>query len=166
MTDTQSAAEWWNAPGRIEALKQMWADGLTAAQIANELGAASRNAVLGKVHRLRIADTKPKQEARPPKPKKKAPAPSIRYGLIKPRRPTPPVLPEVTHPIGTGSSLLETIQASGCRFAVTPHNTTEHLFCNAPRAGIAPYCGAHCRVAFNYEAPSARRALQRIGALA
>lgn len=157
---------WWESNGRIAALRQMWADGLTAAQIANELGATSRCAVLGKIHRLKIADTRPKQEAKPPKPKKKPPAPSIRFGNLKPRKPTPPVLPEVVHPIGTGSSLLETIQSNGCRFAVTPHNTPEHLFCNAPRAGVAPYCGAHCRIAFNYEAPSARRKLERMGALA
>jgi len=37
---------------RIERLKKMWADGSTASQIADELGGVSRNAVIGKAHRL------------------------------------------------------------------------------------------------------------------
>jgi GcrA cell cycle regulator len=38
---------------RVELLKQMWADGLSASNIAGRLGAGiSRNAVIGKVHRL------------------------------------------------------------------------------------------------------------------
>ena len=37
---------------RIDALKGMWEKGLTASQIAEELGGVSRNAVIGKAHRL------------------------------------------------------------------------------------------------------------------
>jgi GcrA cell cycle regulator len=37
---------------RIERLKSMWAEGATASQIADELGGVSRNAVIGKAHRL------------------------------------------------------------------------------------------------------------------
>ena len=37
---------------RIERLKKMWHDGATASQIADELGGVSRNAVIGKAHRL------------------------------------------------------------------------------------------------------------------
>ena len=37
---------------RIERLKEMWSRGMTASQIADELGAVSRNAVIGKAHRL------------------------------------------------------------------------------------------------------------------
>jgi GcrA cell cycle regulator len=43
---------------RIERLKKMWQDGSTASQIADELGGVSRNAVIGKAHRLGL-------EARP-----------------------------------------------------------------------------------------------------
>ena len=41
----------WTAE-RVELLKKLWADGLSASQIANELGNVTRNAVIGKVHRL------------------------------------------------------------------------------------------------------------------
>jgi GcrA cell cycle regulator len=37
---------------RIDQLKQMWERGMTASQIADELGGVSRNAVIGKAHRL------------------------------------------------------------------------------------------------------------------
>jgi GcrA cell cycle regulator len=37
---------------RIERLKELWTRGMTASQIAEELGAVSRNAVIGKAHRL------------------------------------------------------------------------------------------------------------------
>jgi GcrA cell cycle regulator len=61
---------------RIERLKKMWHDGATASQIADELGGVSRNAVIGKAHRLgleqRPSPVKPGEE----KEKKPAPAPA------------------------------------------------------------------------------------------
>ncbi|SIQ03967.1 GcrA cell cycle regulator [Rhizobium sp. RU35A] len=39
---------------RVEKLKRLWADGLSASQIAAQLGGVSRNAVIGKVHRLNL----------------------------------------------------------------------------------------------------------------
>src|SRR5207237_5294480 len=71
---------------RIERLKKMWHDGATASQIADELGGVSRNAVIGKAHRLgleqRPSPVKPGEEkeakktkADPPAPAAKAPKP-------------------------------------------------------------------------------------------
>ncbi|MGI8611862.1 MAG: GcrA family cell cycle regulator [Sphingomicrobium sp.] len=59
---------------RIERLKKMWADGATASQIADELGGVSRNAVIGKAHRLGL-DARP-SPVRPGEEKDKKPAPS------------------------------------------------------------------------------------------
>ncbi|HVU30151.1 MAG TPA: GcrA family cell cycle regulator [Sphingomicrobium sp.] len=60
---------------RIERLKKMWHDGATASQIADELGGVSRNAVIGKAHRLgleqRPSPVKPGEEK---EAKKSAPA--------------------------------------------------------------------------------------------
>lgn len=39
---------------RVERLKKLWAEGLSASQIAAQLGGVSRNAVIGKVHRLSL----------------------------------------------------------------------------------------------------------------
>ena len=44
----------WN-DDRVEQLKKLWADGLSASQIAAQLGEVTRNAVIGKVHRLGLA---------------------------------------------------------------------------------------------------------------
>ena len=78
---------------RIERLKKMWQDGSTASQIADELGGVSRNAVIGKAHRLgleaRPSPVKPGEEkehrapAAAPAPK---PAPADRAAA----KPTPP----------------------------------------------------------------------------
>ena len=57
---------------RIERLKELWTKGMTASQIADELGGVSRNAVIGKAHRLglqaRPSPVKPNEPAPPAKP--------------------------------------------------------------------------------------------------
>ena len=63
---------------RIERLKKMWHEGATASQIADELGGVSRNAVIGKAHRLgleqRPSPVKPGEEKEVKKPIAAAPA--------------------------------------------------------------------------------------------
>ncbi len=44
---------------RVETLKTMWSDGKSASQIAKELGGVTRNAVIGKVHRLGLSNRSP-----------------------------------------------------------------------------------------------------------
>jgi GcrA cell cycle regulator len=41
---------------RVEILKKMWGEGQSASQIAKELGGVTRNAVIGKVHRLGLSN--------------------------------------------------------------------------------------------------------------
>lgn len=71
---------WWQEKSpwndeRIAQLKALWAAGLSAAQIADELGLGiSRNAVLGKVHRLRLKLAL----TRSPNLKKRAPREQLR----------------------------------------------------------------------------------------
>jgi GcrA cell cycle regulator len=64
---------------RIDRLKAMWAEGSTASQIADELGGVSRNAVIGKAHRLgleaRPSPVKPGEEKETVKKPARAPAP-------------------------------------------------------------------------------------------
>jgi GcrA cell cycle regulator len=54
---------------RIERLKELWSNGMTASQIADELGGVSRNAVIGKAHRLGL-----QSRPSPVKPNEPAPA--------------------------------------------------------------------------------------------
>ena len=59
---------------RIERLKTMWAKGATASQIAEDLGGVSRNAVIGKAHRLGLEQRPSPVKAGEEKDKKTAPA--------------------------------------------------------------------------------------------
>ncbi|WP_372612676.1 GcrA family cell cycle regulator [Aquicoccus sp.] len=83
---------------RVELLKKMWGEGQSASQIAKELGGVTRNAVIGKVHRLGLSNRtsgagvgegEPKQEAKPEaktrtarakpeKPQREAPAKPVK----------------------------------------------------------------------------------------
>ncbi|SNS42617.1 GcrA family cell cycle regulator [Sphingopyxis indica] len=83
---------------RIEQLRGMWEKGLTASQIADELGGVSRNAVIGKAHRLGLksrpspvkATDKPAKPAKAPAaPKPAAPAPAPRAAAPAAPRPAP-----------------------------------------------------------------------------
>ena len=68
---------------RVEQLKKMWGEGQSASQIAKELGGVTRNAVIGKVHRLGLsnrggaADGAPEAEAAPAPETKSAAAPAV-----------------------------------------------------------------------------------------
>ena len=50
---------------RVEKLKSLWQEGLSASQVAHALGDVTRNAVIGKVHRLGLAgrDSEPRKPA-------------------------------------------------------------------------------------------------------
>jgi hypothetical protein len=54
---------------RVDLLKKLWLDGLSASQIAAELGGVTRNAVIGKVHRLGLSG-RAKAPAAPAKARK------------------------------------------------------------------------------------------------
>ena len=55
---------------RVELLKKLWQDGLSASQIAAELGSVTRNAVIGKVHRLGLSGRAKSQSSAAPRQRK------------------------------------------------------------------------------------------------
>ncbi len=64
---------------RVEQLKKMWSEGQSASQIAKELGGVTRNAVIGKVHRLGLSNRAGSAPAKPEKKTAKAdPAPAAK----------------------------------------------------------------------------------------
>lgn len=67
---------------RIERLREMWTRGMTASQIAEDLGAVSRNAVIGKAHRLGL-------QSRPSPVKANDPAPAPVAAAAPPAEPEP-----------------------------------------------------------------------------
>ena len=83
---------------RVETLKRMWAEGQSASQIAKELGGVTRNAVIGKVHRLGLSNRVEGEEpaaaapAAPPEPAPVQPAPAAapRVVRVEPAAPAAP----------------------------------------------------------------------------
>src|SRR5919204_2234786 len=64
---------------RVEHLKKLWAEGLSASQIAGELGGITRNAVIGKVHRLGLSGRAQAPSSAAPRPRKpRAPSHMLR----------------------------------------------------------------------------------------
>ena len=97
---------------RIESLRTMWEKGLTASQIADELGGVSRNAVIGKAHRLGLKSrpspvkatekAKPVKTAAPAAPKPQAPVSAPRAPAPVASRPVVPApKPETRAPVDT-----------------------------------------------------------------
>ncbi len=81
---------------RVELLKKMWAEGQSASQIAKELGSVTRNAVIGKVHRLGLSNRVGPGGAEGEEAEAATPAPQAE----SPRAPEPPraVQPEPARP--------------------------------------------------------------------
>ena len=61
---------------RVETLRKLWAEGLSASQIAAQLGSVSRNAVIGKVHRLKLS-SRGRSTSAAPRVKKQSAATSV-----------------------------------------------------------------------------------------
>ena len=76
---------------RIDTLRKMWEAGQTASQIAEELGGVSRNAVIGKAHRLGL-QSRP-SPVKPNQPDKAAAAAAASAAAPEPK-PAPPKAPE------------------------------------------------------------------------
>ncbi|MEO0829619.1 MAG: GcrA family cell cycle regulator [Pseudomonadota bacterium] len=80
---------------RVEILKKMWAEGQSASQIAKELGGVTRNAVIGKVHRLGLSNRSsgsantPKAPAKEKPVVREAPAAKAKPAAAKPQEATP-----------------------------------------------------------------------------
>ena len=75
---------------RIDRLKELWSKGMTASQIADELGGVSRNAVIGKAHRLGL-------QSRPSPVKANEPAPAKAKAVAEPEAEAAPA-PVQTRP--------------------------------------------------------------------
>ena len=96
---------------RIEQLKSLWTEGLSSTQIARALGGLTRNAVIGKVHRLGLAGrASPHRNDRPRLPL--APKVSMRTHLPPPE----PVVEQdiLTFDDGTHATIL-TVTDRMCR---------------------------------------------------
>lgn len=160
---------------RVDLLRKLWAEGLSASQIAAQLGSVTRNAVIGKVHRLKLS-SRGRSTAAAVKPKKQATAarstsraasvarhvttsigatalaaqfevePVVRYNL----RP----VENVVVPISRRLKLVE-LSDRTCKWPNGDPLTEDFSFCGADSPESGPYCTYHSRLAF--QPPADRR---------
>jgi GcrA cell cycle regulator len=138
---------------RVELLKKLWQDGLSASQIAKQLGGVTRNAVIGKVHRLglsgRAAPSKPARTVfKAPRPARPAAAPSAPRRLAEPaatqaQPPTP--VRYIDEPPGSATVL--TLGAHMCKWPIGDPSMDNFTFCGR-RSSDGPYCMEHANVAY------------------
>jgi GcrA cell cycle regulator len=137
---------------RVELLKKLWQDGLSASQIAKQLGGVTRNAVIGKVHRLGLSGrATPAAPARTVFKAPRAPRPAI-TSVHAPRRAEPMVaqptssLPAVREEPGSATVL--TLGAHMCKWPIGDPSADGFTFCGRRTGQDGPYCNEHARVAY------------------
>lgn len=147
---------------RIEMLKKLWENGLSAGQIAKELGNVTRNAVIGKVHRLGLSGRAKLSSTAVPRQRKARPArlhPFVRQPKAKSlgnaalaqafeveQEPDPIAYDNVV-PMVQRCSLLE-LSGDTCHWPVGDPQSEEFFFCGGKSLNGLPYCVHHSRVAY------------------
>ena len=132
---------------RVDTLKTLWNEGLSASQIAGKLGGVTRNAVIGKVHRLGLSG-----RATPAKPK-----------AVEPKAAPQPVRERTVSmdpaTFGIGRPTVSSIGANECKWPIGDPASADFHFCGQGAAGGKPYCAYHSQLAFQpSRAPRDRRA--------
>ena len=169
---------------RVELLRKLWAEGLSASQIAAQLGGVSRNAVIGKVHRLKLSG-RGRNAAAPARQKKPAPSQQRRKARRVRRTAVTaePIVPRSARPRCRRSSMpsrssaiqsgprtsivvpisrnLQLIQLNErtCKWPIGDPLAENFHFCGNDCAETGPYCRYHARIAF--QPVSERRRVDR-----
>ena len=136
---------------RVALLKKLWLEGLSASQIAKQLGGVTRNAVIGKVHRLGLSGRA--TPSSPPRPAFKAPRPPrpVSSSSLAPRRPLghpPAPQPQQTYYVEEpGSATVLTLGAHMCKWPIGDPASDGFTFCGR-RIGDGSYCTEHARLAY------------------
>ncbi|KOF19823.1 GcrA cell cycle regulator [Ensifer adhaerens] len=164
---------------RVEKLKKLWSEGLSASQIAAQLGGVSRNAVIGKVHRLSLpgrakaggttAATRPKQRPATSAPRAPNYASRVTTRTVT-RSAGATVLKEevevdlvaeqdfhvrtdVVVPMSRRLELTQLTERT-CKWPIGDPLKEEFHFCGNDSPEASPYCSFHARLAYQ---PSAER---------
>ncbi|MEW5963664.1 MAG: GcrA family cell cycle regulator [Pseudomonadota bacterium] len=157
---------------RVELLKKLWGEGLSASQIAGRLGSVSRNAVIGKVHRLglsgrattsRMKSHRPRVRAAVQAAAKRAPKsrfatignPALRALYQPDAEPFQPAAEELDIPLAERKTI-QTLTECSCRWPIGDPQMADFHFCGKPKVAGLPYCEFHARRAFQPPQPRRR----------
>src|SRR6201981_467578 len=157
---------------RVEQLKKLWESGLSASQIGAKLGNVTRNAVIGKVHRLGLSGRAKSPASTAPRQRKPRPAQhmmrvsrpvargntALADALQVEREPDPIAFDNVV-PMSQRLSLLELNEAT-CHWPVGDPSSPAFFFCGGKTLAGLPYCAHHSRVAYQPAADRRRTAPQ------
>jgi GcrA cell cycle regulator len=157
----------WNDE-RIEALTKMWREGLSASQVARQLGGVSRSAVIGKVHRLGIAgrDAPTRPNAMGGRPSTRIRTSASAGGVRReptPRaapslRPAPRMLFEVA-----ATASIQTLTKHACRWPIGEPDQNDFGFCGRLITGVGSYCAGHAAMAVRRrDTPMRSKEIERI----
>ena len=133
---------------KVEKLKELWSKGHTASQIAEMLGDTTRNAVIGKAHRLNL-------EARAPSKQSSAPRSSKEDKQIIRRTAAPlsrkakfqSILLDKNFQAENPKSLEELTEKT-CKWPIGHPNEEKFYFCGRKPESDFPYCKLHVLYAF------------------
>jgi GcrA cell cycle regulator len=132
---------------KVEKLKELWSKGHTASQIAEMLGDTTRNAVIGKAHRLSLEARAPSKQSSLPKFRenrqiiKRSPAPMSRKAKFQ------SILLDKNFEAENPKSLEELTEET-CKWPVGHPNEEKFYFCGRKPEGDFPYCKLHVLYAF------------------
>lgn len=154
---------------RVELLKKLWSEGLSASQIAGRLGSVTRNAVIGKVHRLGLSGRATTSRVKSHRPRKRSANsmkraarprfassgnPAVRE-LYANGEPYVAPVEEIEIPEAQRKTI-QSLDACSCRWPVGDPQTPEFYFCGGKAVPGLPYCEHHARRAFQAPAPKRR----------
>lgn len=129
---------------RVELLRKLWGEGKTAAEIARELGGVTRNAVIGKAHRMKLSNRvspiqQNKKTARKSSNDDKPARPAAR------RSKTPE---EAFQPASGDGIKMAELRERSCRWPIGDPKSEDFRFCGCKSAHGLPYCETHARIAY------------------
>jgi len=128
---------------RVALLTKLWGEGKTAAEIAKELGGVTRNAVIGKAHRLKLSN-----RVSPIQQNKKIATPKAQnQNTPKVQVQAPKRIKEVIDDNRKRVSLAE-LGASECRWPLGDPKGDNFGFCGCVALPSLPYCLEHAQLAY------------------
>lgn len=150
---------------RVETLKKLWTEGHSASQIANQLGGVTRNAVIGKVHRLGLSGraTPSRPVKRPPRLARPKPTQVKKTAKVADTESAKvPAKVEAAEPLapkklsnGEHATVLN-IRESMCKWPIGDPMDKDFAFCGRAATG-GPYCEEHAKLAFQPKKPRVRK---------